>query len=258
MGFCPRFCFAPATSLGRRSLPFQERSVSDGYGETIDSTFYKVWSDGSWVEFYEDTTINGTIYTATLDAYGNEYFYDSLGYAGLQLYGYGPFIFDSPLPTLPDTVVGGLTYALQTTFHYQDSSYSIIDDETLLDTSTIGVPFGTFVACPGVESNTVITSGGVIYTESDVVYWLAKGPSDIAQDLLDFGYGIIMEYGVVNGQGWGVDSSMTHINGVPLSSLKGAAMPRSKMPSVRPTLDVCSLAPTILKGITPKLRLKRF
>lgn len=230
----------------------------DGYGEALDSTYYKVWSDSSWEEFYQDTTINGVTYTTILDAYGNEYFYDSSGYSGLKLYGYDAFVFNAPLHSLPDTIVGNQTYALQTTFSYQGTSYTLTDDETLVDSSTVTVPFGTFTGCPGIQSNTAITSGGQIYLSSNSVYWLAKGPSDIEQESLDFGYTIFMVYGVVNGKGWGVNFSKENLGGVPSSAGMVTAPPRSGTSSDRSTFDMHSLAPMILKGIIPKLRVKKF
>jgi len=225
----------------------------DGFGEAVDTSYYKVWSDSSWQEFYKDTTINSTTYGAILDAYGNEYFYDSSGlYAGFelpQIYGENAIIFDSPLPSIPDTMIGGETYALQTTFSFQSTSYGLVDDETLIDTSTIAVPFGTFAGCPGIESNTAITSGGAAFAGSDIIYWLAKGPSDIEQQLLDFGYSIFMTYGVVNGKGWGVTFSKQSQFGVPSYIGKALTIRHFNTSSNSSTPDIHSIAPMILRGI---------
>jgi len=223
----------------------------DGFGATYDSSYYKVWSDSSWEEFYNDTTINAKTYTAILDAYGNEYFYDSSGYSGVelpQIFGENALIFDAPLPSIPDTMIGGRTYVLQTTFSFQGTSYGLVDDETLLDTSTVGVPFGTFTGCPTIESNTAITSGGVAIAGSNFIYWLARGPSDVEHQLLDLGYSIFMAYGVVNGEGWGVTLSKQYPSSVP--SYAGNAMARKSLrasPNRGP--DIHSIAPLILKGV---------
>jgi hypothetical protein len=233
----------------------------DGYGEVLDSTFYRVWSDSSWETFYQDTTINGITYTAILDAYGNEYFYDSLGYSGFelpQLYGDSAIIFDSPLPSLPDTLVGRKTYALQTTFSFQGTSYSLINDETLIDSSTIILSFGTFGNCPGIESNQVIASGNVGIAGNDIVYWLARGPSEIEEDFIDFGYSIFMAYGVVNDRGWGITFPKESLSGVHPHTGTALNPKLSVTSSSQSTLDMHSIAPMILKGIIPKLRFSKF
>ncbi len=243
---------------GNNGPSFTGKLVLDGYGETVDSTYHKVWSDSSWEEFYQDTTINGVTYITILDAYGTEYLYDSLGYSGLQLYGYDAFMFDAPLPSLPDTVVGGQTYALLTTFTYQGTKFNFIDDETLVDTSTITVPFGTFASCPGIQSNNAIVSGGQAYFSSNTVYWLARGPSEIAQDLSDLGYSIFMVYGVVNGKGWGVSFGKVNAGGVPPSVGLFAPSQRAATSSSRTILDMHSLAPIIARGIIHGPRAGRF
>ncbi len=223
-----------------------------GYGESIDSSYFKVWSDSSWEAFYGDTTINGVTYTTLLDAYGNKYFYDSLGYAGFdvpQLFGDTTIVFGSPLPSLPDTVTAGLTYGLQTTFTVQGTSFLLTDEETLFDTSAITTPFGTFNGCPGIQSSNYISTGGTLYASSDENYWLAQGPSDIEQDLLDVGYSILMEYGVVNGKGWGVTYPKQRLGGIHRTDMVAGSKT-----SGRSTFDMHSLGPVILKGIIHKLR----
>lgn len=232
-----------------------------GYGDVLDSSYYKVWSDSSWEAFYQDTTINGKTYVTILDAYGNEYFYDSLGYSGFelpQLYGDSTIIFDAPLPSLPDTLVGNKTYALQTTFSFQGTSYSLINDETLVDTSAITVLFGTFTNCPGIQSDQVIASGNMGIAGNDIVYWLAKGPSEIEQDFLDFGYSIFMVYGVVNDKGWGVSFPKGSLGGIHPHTGTVLNPKLSAKSSSQSTLDIHSIAPMILKGIIPKLRFNKF
>jgi len=237
---------------------FSARIALNGYGEVIDSSYYKVWSDSSWEEFYGDTTMNGKTYTVLLQSDSSEYFYDLSGnYSGFelpQIYGYTIIMFDSALASLPDTMIGDLTYAAQTTFSFQGIRYALIDDETLVDSGTVATSFGLFTNCPGIQSNQVIESGGVVVAGSNVVYWLAKGPSIVEQDFYDFYYGyllysIVMAYGVVNGQGWGVTLSRQYRSGAPSYTGRFIA-PRRSIASVnRLTPDIHYIAPLILKGI---------
>jgi hypothetical protein len=238
---------------------FSGKTTLNGFGVTFDSSYYKVWSDSSWETFNGDTTINGTTYIAIMASDSSEYLYDSLGYSGFvlpQIYGSEIIIFDAPLPSIPDTLTGGLTYVSQTTFSFQGTSYSLIDQENLVDTGTVQTPFGTFTGCPGIQSTQAITSGGAVIAGGDEVYWLAKGPSVVEQDLIDFGYSIVMEYGVVNGKGWGVSFPKVSLgtahkyldNGVMRKTTSSAY--RDSSASIRP------LAQPILRGINPAWRLR--
>ncbi|HUI29424.1 MAG TPA: hypothetical protein VLX91_04335 [Candidatus Acidoferrales bacterium] len=205
-------CSCIRTGSGTTGPKIPQTIALDGYGEELDSTYYKVWSDSSWEEFYQDTTINGVTYTVLLDAYGEESLYDSAGYSGFILpqtiFGDTVIIFDAPLPSLPDTMVSGQTYVLKTTFSFQGVSFVLEDDESFQGaTASINLPFGTFTNCPDLVSTQSITGGGETVAGGDLEYWLAKGPSDIQQNInLNNGYTYTIEmvYGVVNGQGWGV------------------------------------------------------
>ncbi len=214
----------------------------DGYGITLDSTYYKVWSDSSWEEFYADSTIDGTTYSVILDDGGNEYYYGPSGYAGFRLYGDTLILFDSSMASLPDTVTEGTTYTRQTTFTYQGSSNVITDQETVLDTSTVMTSFGMFTGCRVLQS-AVWINGALQYV---TVYWLAKGPSDVAREY-DTGYTILMAYGVVNGQGWGVNTGRALPGAADLAS----AASRVNQPSsvARAVSDLHTLAARIGKGI---------
>jgi len=233
---------------------FSGKVILDGYGETIDSSYYKVWSDSSWEEFYGDTSINGTTYTILLSSDSSEYIYDSSGnYFGFKLphiYGENIIVFDSALASLPDTLIGNLTYVLQTTFSFQGAQYGLIDNETLVDSGTVGTPFGIFTNCPGIQSSQVIVTGGSVIAGSNVVYWLAKGPSVIEQDFYDSFYGyylysITMSYGVVNGQTWNVGLSKSQL----IHSGKVASLQNSISVNKKSLPDIRSLASKILRGI---------
>lgn len=217
-----------------------------GYGESLDSAYYKVWSDSSWDWFYGDTLINGTPYTVVIDNTGYKTFYGPNGFAGFAQYGGSVVIFDSALAQLPDTMVTGTTYGLQTTFTYQGASHVLLDLETLIDSATVSVPFGTFTDCRVLHSIGAIDN----ILQYSTYYWLAKGPSDIVHEY-DQGYGfytVQMVYGVVNGQGWGVILSDTTggvrnaLKGVISGSQGGATVVARSAP------DISSLAPGILRG----------
>jgi hypothetical protein len=247
--FCSSFIFCSCgPHATEASIP--STITLDGYGAALDSSYYKVWNDSSWEEFYQDTTINGNTYTTILDSYGNEYFYDSSGYSGLMLYGNGAFMFDTPLPPPPDTMAVGKTYTLQTNFKYQDTSYVLTDEETARGAFLVQVPIGTFANCPAIVSSETIANGGQIDLSSDMEYWLAKGPSDIQRDLIDYG-GFIQQMvrGMVNGKYWGANNSMEQpgiVNRYPGITIlrQGTVMRLEKLPA-----DIRSIAPTILKGI---------
>jgi hypothetical protein len=237
---------------------FSGKVSLNGYGETIDSSYYKVWSDSSWEEFNGDTTINGLTYTAVLTSDSSQYFYDSSGnYSGFelpQIYGNNVIIFDSALASLPDTMIGNLTYQQYTTFSFQGTSFILVDNETLIDSGTVVTQFGAFANCPGIQSNQTIVAGNNAVAGSDVVYWLAKGPSLVEQDFYDSYYGyltysITMAYGVVNGQGWGVGMSKGQLADMNNSLDKTAKQQNPIVTTKKSVPDMRSLAPMILKGI---------
>ncbi|HTX99074.1 MAG TPA: hypothetical protein VMG09_03550 [Bacteroidota bacterium] len=218
-----------------------------GYGETLDSSYYKVWSDNTWEEYSGDTMINGIVYTIIMDNSGYENFYSPAGYAGFGQYGSSPILFDSVLASVPDTMVVGTTYTAQTTFMYQGSSNVLIDQETLVDSGTVTVPFGTFTNCR-VMSSVGAINGVLQYA---TVYWLAQGPSDIAREYSTaYGpYDIQMSYGEVNGIEWGVPSSAL-ARRVPGAAGEAPNMIlRAPNGSLRSPGTMQSIAPGIIRGI---------
>lgn len=236
---------------------FSGKITLDGYGETIDSLYYKVWSDSSWEEFNGYIDTNGLMYTTVLASDSSQYFYDSSGkYSGFelpQIYGKNVVIFDSSLASLPDTMIGNLTYQQHTTFSFQGTSYYLIDNETVVDSGTVVTSFGTFPNCPEIHSNQLIAVGNNVVASSDVVLWLAKGPSDVEQDFYDYygylAYSITMAYGVVNGQSWGVGLSKGRLGNID-NSIDKAAKQRNPVVTAKKTApDMRSLSPMILKGI---------
>ncbi len=171
-----------------------------GYGEALDSTYYKVWSDSSWESFEKDTTVNGTNYTVIVDNTGFENVYGPNGYAGFGQYGSPIIMFDSTLASLPDSMVEGKTYDDTTTFSDQGFGYVLAEETVVKDTGAVTVPFGTFSDCVHMQSVTSISGAGQSQSQTDQ-YWYAQGPSDIKR-ILNTGQTILMAYGFVNGRAW--------------------------------------------------------
>ncbi len=173
------------------------------YGSSIDEYYYKVWSDSTWECFNRTLTINGTFYATIMDCYGDEYYYSADGYAGFKLYGDSLILFDQPMPSLPDTINFNQKYVQAATFTYQDYKFTIQNEQTLSDTSSVSVSFGTF-SCLWFNAKSTLISGDQSQITSSQL-WMAQGPSTI-KEVLDSGNTIFMTEGVVNGKGYGNSS----------------------------------------------------
>ncbi len=170
------------------------------YGSSIDEYYYKVWSDSSCESFYRTTTINGVFYATIMDSYGNEFYYCADGYAGFKLYADSLILFDQPIPSLPDTIYYNQKYVQTATFTYQGNKFTMQDEQTLLDTSSVSVSFGTF-NCLWFDDKSTLSSGDQSQISNNQ-FWLAKGPAAI-KEVLDSEAPIFMIEGVVNGKGYG-------------------------------------------------------
>lgn len=171
------------------------------YGSSIEYTYFKVWSDSTWEQFGRITNINGTTYATIVDDGGYEYFYSADGYAGFGLSGGDPILFDEPIPSLPDTVVFGKTYTQQGTFTVDGTVYTLKIEQTLQDTGTVTVGFGTFYGCVLFKSKSTMAGGGQSNISS-TEFWMAQGPSELKKKP-SAGTVTLMVYGHVNGQDWG-------------------------------------------------------
>lgn len=180
-----------------------------GYGSVIDSSFYRVWSDSSWEKFNQIVTINGTTYYTVITNDGYESYYSMLGYAGFKEQGGSLSLFNTPIASLPDTVIFTQTYTSETSFSYQGNSYSLKIEQSLQDTVSVSVPFGTFDPCLWLKSKSTVSTA-VESQVQNIQSWLAKGPSEIKQTL-NSGVTITMVRGMVNGKWWG----MPHTKGLP-------------------------------------------
>lgn len=194
--------------------------VATDYGSTLESAYYKMWSDSTWEEFGRIVTVDSTTYATIVDDAGYEYYYSSQGYAGFCPSGGSLILFDEPIPSLPDTLVFGKTYTQQTTFTSQGTAYTMKIVQTLQDTGTVTVGFGTFYDCLSFKSQTTLSGGGSSNVTSSQ-YWLAKGPSELKRESSS-GAVSLMLYGYVNGQSWG--------EGLPKRSPGRAAGFRPEMP----------------------------
>lgn len=170
------------------------------YGSSIDENYYKVWSDSTWECFDRTITINGTFYATIMDCYGDEFYYSADGYAGFKLYGDSLILFDQPMPSLPDTINFNQKYVQTVTFTYQGYKFTLQDEQTLRDTSSVSISFGTF-SCLWFDAKSTLSTGNQSQV-STTQLWMAKGPSTI-KEILDSGETIFMTGGVVNGKGYG-------------------------------------------------------
>jgi hypothetical protein len=179
------------------------------YGSSIDANYYKIWSDSTWECFGRNLTINGIFYTTIMDCYGDEFYYSAEGYAGFQLYSDSLILFDQPMSSFPDTIYFNQKYVQTVTFTYQGSKFTMVNEQTLVDTSSVSVSFGTF-NCLWFTAKSTLSSGNQsqFTTLQD---WIAKGPADI-KEILNSGETIFMMEGVVNGTAWGVSSPKLSIN----------------------------------------------
>jgi hypothetical protein len=184
--------------------PAPKTMTLHAYGWTLDSTYYKMWSDSSWEKFRQTTVVSGRTYVTTINNNGDEYYYDLFGYAGFKAKGQSLVIFDKSVPPLPDTLVFGQQYNRGTTFFYQGYNYTMTYQQTLQDTVSVSVPFGIFNPCLWFKSIATLSASGQSSTSSGD-FWLAQGPSAIKQTL-NSGITIVMVRGVVNGKGWGMSS----------------------------------------------------
>jgi hypothetical protein len=180
------------------------------YGSSLDSAYYKMWSDSSSEKFNQITLINSKIYVTIMNSNGDEYYYDATGYAGIKPNDQSLILFDTPLTSLPDTLVFNQKYIQVTTFSYQGINYSLKNEQTLQDTVSVSVPFGTFNPCLWFKSTSTITAGGQS-SVSTGQFWLAIGPSDI-QQTLNSGNTIVMVSGFVNGKSWGTSLARLRAN----------------------------------------------
>jgi hypothetical protein len=171
------------------------------YGSSLDSAYYKVWSDSSWEKFGQIVILNSIVYVTVVNSDGDEGYYSASGYSGIKPYGQSLILFDTPLTSLPDTLVFGQKYTRETTFSYLGYSYSLKIEQTLEDTVSVSVSFGTFNPCLWLTSTSTTSVGGQSNVSNGQI-WLAIGPSDI-QQALNTGITISMVYGNVNGRSWG-------------------------------------------------------
>ncbi|MBK7257432.1 MAG: hypothetical protein IPI01_06440 [Ignavibacteriae bacterium] len=171
------------------------------YGSYLDSLYTKTWSDSSYERFVEAKIQFGIQYLITENSAGNRFYYSASGYAGFQLVGESPIIFDAPL-RMRDSLFYGMTGGGQTTFFYKGYSYTLLQEYTLRDTVQLALPFGQFNTCAWLTAKVTLSAGGQSdVSTSDV--WLAIGPSAV-KEVKATGSAVLMVRGRVNGKGWGM------------------------------------------------------
>ncbi len=175
-----------------------------GYGEALEPGYLKVFSDSTWQKYAGIDTLMGTAYVTVLssDSSLSLYTTGTFEYAGYQLSGQAPIIFDSPLPPLPTHWPSDTTYGRTATFTYNGYFVEITDYYSIVDTDSVATPVGNFFPAVHIfdETYLIATNGGTGYGAQDI--WLARGPGEIvyAQEGQS---AVFFVYGYVNGKAWG-------------------------------------------------------
>ena len=172
------------------------------YEESLDTLYYKLWSDSSWTAYGGTKVIGTATYTVVKDNAGDEYYYSPQGYAGFYTPGSSVILFDTPLGAWPDSLPINGQINEATTFTYQGSSWTMYNTYTLADTTSAGTSFGTFDPCLHLQFVSILVLAGTGSSASEDM-WLANGPGQIAQED-QLGNITVMVSGHVNGKSWGV------------------------------------------------------
>jgi hypothetical protein len=200
---CPK-SEGPISPQVATAVPFE----LTGFGATIDSAYYKVWSDSSWESFHARVDVNGIVCTVVRTSSNAYYYYSIAGYAGFSPQGSDLIMFDTPMGPLPETVYFGKKISRSTTFSYQGYNFAMTTEHTLLDTVSVTLGFGSFHGCPHFGYSSILSGAGQSET-SRMETWEAAGPGNIKQLKLSAPYytsGVTttMVRGRVNGKGWGM------------------------------------------------------
>ena len=171
------------------------------YQDMLDTLYYKVWSDSSWTAYGGTKVIGTGTYTVIKDNAGDEYYYNSQGYAGFYNPGATIVMFDTPLGAWPDSLPINGQINESTTFAYQGYTWTLYNTYNLADTTSASAAFGTFDPCLHIQFvSTFYVAGSGNSTYED--FWLANGPGEIVQED-EYGVTTVMVRGQVNGKYWG-------------------------------------------------------
>ena len=181
--------------------------VVSAYREALDSLYFKMWSDSSWSKYGGSVVLNGNSYVVEVTNDGYESYYSATGFAGFKQPGDALILFDKPITNLPDTLAFGEAYTRQTTFSYQGITFTLAQEQTLVDTVSVSVPFGVFNPCLHFASRVTVSASGQSDVQN-VEFWIARGPGTIKQ--ASGPLSVVMVRGIVNGQGWGMVYPGTH------------------------------------------------
>ncbi len=175
-----------------------------GYGESLVPGYLKVYSDSSWEQYGGIDTVNGTAFVTVLSSDSSMTFYTQPTgqYAGYQLPGQDPIIFDSPLPFLPARWPSDTTFARTATFTLMGYYVAVTDFYTLVDTAGVLTPVGSFSPVPHFEDVTYLeaSDGETGYASQDL--WTARGPGVVVTEQQG-NPAVYFLHGFVNGKTWG-------------------------------------------------------
>jgi hypothetical protein len=204
-------CNKASTPTGPDTGPWYYFDLT-GYGETLGPGYLKVFSDSTWQKYAGIDTLLGTGYVTVLsnDSSLSLYTTATFQYAGYQLNGQVPIIFDNPLPPLPTRWPSDTTYGRTATFTYNGYFIEITDYYTLVDTDSVATPVGNFSPAVHIFDETYLSAsnGGTGYGAQDL--WLARGPGEIVS-VQQGQPAVFFVYGYVNGKAWGGNAPVQRI-----------------------------------------------
>jgi hypothetical protein len=183
-----------------------------GYGETLGPGYFKVFSDSTWQKYAGIDTLMGTAYVSVIssDSTLSLYTTATFQYAGYQLSGQVPIIFDNPLPPLPAHWASDTAYGRTATFTYNGYFVEITDYYSLVDTDSVATPVGNFSPAAHMLDETYLSAsnGGTGYGAQDI--WLARGPGEIVS-VQQGQPAVFFVYGYVNGRSWGGNAPVQRV-----------------------------------------------
>jgi hypothetical protein len=104
------------------------------------------------------------MYATLINSDGTEYYYSASGFAGFQPAEESLILFDTPMTSMPDSIVFKQVYTNETTFTVDGVGYNLKYERSLTDTVTVSVSFGVFNSCLWFTSKSTLSASG----QSDV------------------------------------------------------------------------------------------
>jgi hypothetical protein len=175
------------------------------YGESMDSLYYKYWSDGTWEKYNGLITANGKKFYTTISNTGSIYYYDETGYAGWKdKTSTSPIFYNYRSGYLPDTVSVGESYTIIKTFVYSGYTYTVKSVFTVNKPVDLQFTYIKFFNCIEIAGVSTVTAGSESQT-SNSTSWEAAGPGTVKQ-MVNNSYYIAVTDAYVNGKTWKISA----------------------------------------------------